>query len=143
MATYEEVKNALAKLPHKEMILATCEIVREQAWKMMKDERSKRAIEAAEGFVNGTVTKDELKEAKDSAFDASATSVSAAASDAASAAYFAVSSALASSTYASTTASDAASEAAYSDAATNDDKCSKLLDRQLEIIAKYSSLPPL
>jgi len=72
MATYEQVKSALANLPHKEMVLATCAIVREQAWNFMKDDSSKKAVEAAEGYVNGTVTLEEFIKIKKAAADAAA-----------------------------------------------------------------------
>jgi len=141
MATYEQVKSALAELPHKEMVLATCAIVREQAWRFIQDDRSKKVVEAAEGYVNGTVTLEELREARAAAYSASYstaasyaapyTSYASCVSCAADAASYAASSASCDS-YAASRASYALDAASYAS-----DKRSELRDRQLEIISDW------
>jgi hypothetical protein len=148
MATYDQVKSALSKLPHKEMILATCEIAREYAWRFMKDESSKKAIEAAEGYVNGRVTKDGLKVACSDAYEYASDSAAAyrcdpsAANAAAGAAAGAAAVAAEAADHNKSSVIHALFAVLSASIASDAAGFSKLRDRQLEIIAKYAKKNP-
>src|SRR5579872_6908612 len=82
MQTIEERLKGLVNPSHRKLTLFACSCVRE-IWHLLKDERSKQAIIAAENYVDGLIGEEKMKQA------VSATNTAAYAVNAADAAFYA------------------------------------------------------